>query len=573
MGISRYFPLGFMAIVFALLPYSYTARIEGFIKIDFYAIWLIGCLCWLWAALLSPIKCSRASVFLVLAVTYVVFLAFIQSPFDDNSLYFLITFICLVGIIYYLRIVFSRKKGFWLITGLLFVSYVFQVFTGFSQAIANHWAPLSIQGQFSNSGFFANYLVGFLPIGFSMILKQKLRNFVRVGLITILLLGFILICCTKARSALIGFLSAGCVVIILAMQRPRKMLVTISLCILFLPFIGYLLYLLKPNSAQGRLTIYRVSFNIIKDHPVIGIGPNRFSAVYNNYQAEYLEKNKLSISQQLLADNSFEAFNFILQLLAEYGIIGFFLLLLLILTFFKKFKTCRRHSPYVTGSLASLIALLVSALFSNPFHLTPILPLLCYHVSVVYPMTCNTFQNKLLQKPTIPIVSVSIFSFFVALYSFKQYTGAVNWSKAAQTAVFNDFNKAETIYRRAYSSLRHNGDFLFNYGAEAYIGNRYGRAIQVLERAKRFYSSSNLYVYLGNAYSAMNQFDEAERNYLTAIYIAPSHIYPKYQLIQLYKKWQRTNDMRFWRDKAISFPTKIKSDFADKLKRELSNMN
>lgn len=574
-GLITYLPLAGIAIIFFLLPYYYTKGIEGFIKIHFYAVWLIGCVCWLWSICLSPIKFYELSIYSITAILYITVLTFTQLSVDDNSVFFLITFICLIGIIRYLRITFLRENCLSLFTPSIFASYLVQISIGFSQAITYDWASLSIRGQFSNSGFFANYLVGFLPFGLSIVLKKNINNYLRIGLVVIIALTFILLYFTKARSALVGCLSGACMLLfIYRIKQLKKTRAIIFLCCLLLPFIGYWLYQLKPNSVQGRLIIYRNTFSIIKDHLLTGVGPNRFSAVYNNYQARYFENNRASIQQQFLADNTFEAFNFILQILAEYGLIGFFLLLLITSYFLKRLKIRSSYSSAVIGSFASIVALLVSSLFSNPFHLTPVLLLSCYHISIVYPISINRHRNNSsFQNFTLPFIFILIFSFFVVWYSLNQYAGAVNWSKASRAAVYNDFSKADSFYKKAYCSLDHNGDFLFNYGTEACIGKGYELSIHVLERTKRFYSSSNLYVYLGNAYSAMNEFEKAEKSYLTSIHIAPSHIYPKYQLIQLYKKWGKPNDMKLWRDKTINFPIKVRSKFVDDLIFELKNRN
>lgn len=77
------------------------------------------------------------------------------------------------------------------------------------------------------------------------------------------------------------------------------------------------------------------------------------------------------------------------------------------------------------------------------------------------------------------------------------------------------------MYRKAFSILRYNGDFLFNYGAEASVAGEHALAITILEDSKKYIAFNNLFVFLGDSYSATNNFELAEMNYLHAIFIVP----------------------------------------------------
>lgn len=146
--------------------------------------------------------------------------------------------------------------------------------------------------------------------------------------------------------------------------------------LLILPVALLGLYKLKPASASGRLAIYTISLNIIIDHPLTGIGPNRFPAVYNNYQSEYFKTQQTTLQRQLLADNTFENFNSILQILVEYGIAGFIILLLILYQFLKGQRGGTKiHDKQWqrVGSAGCIASIIVCSLFSNPFHVTPVL--------------------------------------------------------------------------------------------------------------------------------------------------------------------------------------------------------
>jgi hypothetical protein len=339
---------------------------------------------------------------------------------------------------------------------------------------------------------------------------------------------------------------------------------------LIISVIAFLLYNLKPASAFGRLTIYKVSTNTISDHPLIGIGPNRFSAVYNNYQSGYFKKENHSIAAQLIADNTFEAFNSIVQVTVEYGLIGtiFFLLFIwLLIKHWLKDKDKNKNWLRI-GSTGCIISILLASFFSNPFHVTPVLFVFIYHVAIVFPRTANHNVHTPARKISLAFATI-VFGMLVLFFALKHHDAESSWDKAAKTAIYDGFSKANEDYKKAYPLLKFNGEFLFNYGAEASVAKNYALAIKLLEESKEYYSFSNLYVYLGNAYTEVGQFSLAEENYLNAIYMVPSHIYPKYQLIKLYEKWGKQEDAKLWASRTIQYPVKIKTPLTDDLISEL----
>lgn len=87
------------------------------------------------------------------------------------------------------------------------------------------------------------------------------------------------------------------------------------------------LYYLKPKSADGRLLIWKVSWQMIKDKPLTGFGKGGFAANYLYYQAKYLDCSSATTEERALAGNTHLAFNEPLRITVEYGIIGLFVYL------------------------------------------------------------------------------------------------------------------------------------------------------------------------------------------------------------------------------------------------------
>lgn len=554
--------------------YSYQQRlITAIFKIDFYIIWIIGCLCWLYNLFFSSISVNRVGILTALGCGYVLILCFLNSFPDENSIYAFITLICSIGIIICLQKVFVSKYYF-IVTIAILVAFFFQVCIGFLQAFENNWDSLPIKGLLYNSGFFANYMASIIPLLLSIaIAKTGVNKYLQIVISVGFALSVGLLIFTIARAAVIG-VAFGCLFVIISFVkkiRIKRLIAFSFFLILFISILFASFYKIKRPSAEGRITIYEISLNIIRDHLLWGIGPNRFATVYNNYQSEFFKKGKSSIETRLIADNTFEAFNSILQVLIEYGIIGFVFLICISYQLIKyqlKKKEAIHKKWLVIGSSGCMVSVVVSSFFSNPFHVTPILLIFLYHFSVVFSMIMKPalIKRKSRFAPSFFLFSFILFTFY---YAFVHYKAESNWYKASVLAKYDDFKEAEKFYEQAYPILKYGGDFLFNYGTEAYLDSNYSLSIKLLEASKKYNSSGNIFIYLGDAYTATNQFKLAEENYLHAIYTTPSHIYPKYQLISLYKKWGQLNQAKYWIRQTLQYPIKAESPFTHELVKEL----
>lgn len=321
----KYLPLFALVISLLILPFFYNQRLaEGIFKTDFYLMWFVGSICWSYILLKYPLSIYRLDSIAFIGIAYIFLVCFINSFHDENSIDAVITTVCCLGIIYYLQAIIHTSNSL-AITFVLLLPYFIQVSIGYIQATENNWENLSIKGQLYNSGFFGNYLASMLPLLFSgLTSKINFSKYSRIGFLISFFPVLILIVFTGARAAYIGS-TIGCLFVFFSQAKklknknPKILFIT-SVIILFVMITA--LYQLKPASAKGRLTIYKISLNIVKDHPFTGVGPNRFAAVYNNYQSEYFKKEQALLQTQLLADNTLEAFNCLLQIVVEYGFIG-----------------------------------------------------------------------------------------------------------------------------------------------------------------------------------------------------------------------------------------------------------
>ena len=107
------------------------------------------------------------------------------------------------------------------------------------------------------------------------------------------------------------------------------------------------------NSITQRLNYWRTAIAIIKEHPIVGIGPGNFQEVFLNYKVG-------------LSTNTRYAHNILLHQWAETGLLGFMALLYLIVVFLKKFKLKSKNTSILLGGLAFLLHNLIDNTYFIP---------------------------------------------------------------------------------------------------------------------------------------------------------------------------------------------------------------
>lgn len=124
------------------------------------------------------------------------------------------------------------------------------------------------------------------------------------------------------------------------------------------------LYCIKKDSADGRMLIWRCTWDMIQEKPLFGHGYESFEAEYMHYQAHYFVHNPDS-EYVSLADNVKHPFNEFLLLIAEFGLVAFLLLGFLIITILRTYLRHRNDEQFTLLSVLS--AVYIFSCFSYPF--------------------------------------------------------------------------------------------------------------------------------------------------------------------------------------------------------------
>jgi O-antigen polymerase len=392
--------------------------------------------------------------------------------------------------------------------------------------------------------------------------------------------------------------------------RVRRVILLVSLVVL-LVIVGAGLYHFKKGSADGRLLIWKISIEMIEDKPFFGHGYDGFKKHYMDYQAEYFERNPDSQEAFVAGDTNY-AFNELIQVTVEYGLIGILTISAMIFfLLFGKVKTRRSDEPeeksvndndglsflsnqpsveqrdseryLIHISRAVILSILVFGLFSYPLQILPIKICLVVALAIVagksgYTEKPNSHEAIHAGNP-IRFVLKSILSvgclgllWFTAIHLSQLKTAHADWKNAFDLYNMGIYDDCLTDYEKAYPALKTNGDFLTNYGKALSMAGKHNKAVEVLQQAIRYYPNSVVYTALGDSYKKLGRNSNAELAYLYAWHMNPSRFYPKYLLAKLYDESGQKGKAIEVAKELLGKEIKIGSTAIQEIKEEMENI-
>ncbi len=524
--------------------------------------------------------------------------------------------------------------------------YVFMILGGLLQAIygnlqlwgyyPSHHSLFKMTGSFFNPGPYAGYLASIFPATLLLSLSlDKLKipthisniakglripiinpgshlncginhthisllNFPKVISSISLVIIALVIPASRSRSAWIAIIISSLFVLFFKYQyylsdivekikkRNFKWFTTIILISSSVLFLFIALYFYKPESANGRLLIWKISSNIIKDNLISGVGINQFKAHYMTYQASYFELFPSSPGAMIAGDTNY-AFNELLQHATENGLIGLLLLLVIFIVSFlvkQNASSNKAENIAITPNLlviakAGLISIFVFSLFSYPFQILPIkINLILYLATIAHFAPKRTIKPFTTSHQNIrPVILFSKFlilgitTFTITYQGHTQLQNLIesyrNWNRAFHIYQVGAYEGSLEYYQKAYPLLKEDGDFLTNYGKALSMAEKHHQAIKVLELASKSFPNTIVYAALGNSYQSVGEIRNAEEAYLQACHMIPSRFYPLYLLAKLYNETGQNEKAQETAYKVLKKDAKVHSTAIEEIKEEM----
>jgi tetratricopeptide (TPR) repeat protein len=298
------------------------------------------------------------------------------------------------------------------------------------------------------------------------------------------------------------------------------------------------MYLLKKDSTDGRLLMWKMSLHAVVKHP-LGVGLGNFASAYGDAQAAYFAEGDASETERYVAGNPEYGFNEFLQIAVESGILSVCLFIGLLVVAFRGLTKAKNW-----GMLGSLLALCIFACFSYPFSVLPFPILLAFLLTSNQRNTENTDTEKgrIHVNPSNRCHSRSILLALACLF----VTGFCLWKHYSVYQAYKQW-KTNQVYFRAglfkdtaesyealYPYLNDQIQFLFEYAQSLSKSEQPAQSNEILRRVVQISCDPMLYNIMGKNHQAMKEYEQAENCLIKSTQIIPNRIYPWYLLMKLY---------------------------------------
>jgi len=235
-----------------------------------------------------------------------------------------------------------NNRGFfkWLVFSAVFSGAAVSLISLFGWWGDNLTYDGRLRGFYSSANYLAMYLSPILILSLSLFLFIKKRIY-KLLLVAVVGLTATVIYLTYSYGAFLGLLAASVFLVFGGVKDKRNFNWALFLFLFVVLFFVFQIQTdkfqefldLSYPSLKSRLAIWQSAGQILKDHPLIGIGPGMFQKYYLDYQPRFEPYPEWSAPQP---------HNIFLAFWLQTGLIGLIGFIWLMADFFK--KSCRRLS-------------------------------------------------------------------------------------------------------------------------------------------------------------------------------------------------------------------------------------
>jgi len=299
---------------------------------------------------------------------------------------------------------------------------------------------------------------------------------------------------------------------------------------------------------------------MISEAPAFGHGVSSYSSKYFHYQASYLSGNDNETYNYLAGETNF-AFNDLLQICSDRGLIGLILFLFIVFYIFNDFRKNNGTSLDHASLLSGIGVIMISGLTSYPLQVIPISAYFWMAIGLL-PTSSNEQPRPRQVGILFPIGLMGIFVFFTYILVSKANI-YISWKKMENRGFTDKEIKNMNV------CLLRNGDLLNDIGNYYIESGEYRKAIPYLERATRLYFDKDFFYSLGFCYESSGQYDAAQKCYKIVQQTVPHLIKPSYLLALSYFNQGRIDEFKKQALIVVSKKPKLYNPEVDLFKRKI----
>ncbi len=358
----------------------------------------------------------------------------------------------------------------------LYIAYM-QLFTGMS---SNH-ALFAFTGSFENPGPLCGFVAMLLPVAIAISMHNfdsvSNSRYVRVLLSAlkyvvsfIAIVGGAIVLAGGSRTALVA-LVAGCLILFANRAMFNRLqgwfsvnrklgVAIIFVFVVFFVVAAYLLFMVKADSAFGRLLLWRTSLSAMLDNPFWGVGLGKFTSCYGEVQAGVLAGMEPADMWVRVADVPQFAFNEFLHFGVEGGVVAMVLLFgIFVYTIYSSLK-CGTLNGRVYG--ACLSALMIFAMASYPLRVLPFVTV----ATVLVVAAVSEFEKGICRYYDRAVFGIALLVCSIMVWKNPHYSNKElsDWSSERRYYNMDIFKTTVDNYGKLLPAFSDNYAFLIEYG-------------------------------------------------------------------------------------------------------------
>lgn len=478
------------------------------------------------------------------------------------------TIITLVGAFFLFHAILSRFKDMKPLFALLaFLALVLSSW-GFGQIMGllpAYHGSFTVTGPFDNPAGMSASLAFLLPFLLYFCRWSEKRYRLLAIIPTSLIVTVIVF--SRARTAVLGVVVVFLFFLIrLLKERGIKMhplhygVISVGLLLVLAG-----LFFMKRDSANGRLFIWQCSARLVSEKPVSGYGGNGFTANYMNEQASYFVKNPDS-KQVMLADNVRHPFNEFIKWMVNYGLVGLFLTLLLVIIPLS--VSWKSDSPEQFIARLSLLSMGICALFSYPLNYS--FARLVLVILLAFMLAANSRQDFTIPSGYLSKGIALLFSLGLLGATVYQAYHQREWHRVAHRSLRGETDRMSPRYQSLHARLRYNDLFLYNYAAELNVAGKHDESMQVARECDTLWADYDLQMLMADNCLKLQRYSEAESYLNKAAAMCPVKFMPLYRLTELYIETGQNEEARVLAQKIVNKPVKVPSPAINSIKTKMT---
>ena len=542
---------------------------------------------YLYATERKNVVVTKTDLGIIVFLIYLVICNFETNPYNKKLFYFILscnTYFSLRVLSVKQSISQRKTSGFFLLNVIYLTAICSCIYAQLQRLniLDSFNSNFKITSTFFHPAPFACFIAIVLPNSFYMLIKlyqqkylSRLEQFTFLSALVTLILIALTLPLTQSRAAFI----AAFIAIVLCSGQIKTVkekfykigklnkLFVITLASLLLLASFYVVVNIRKDSVSGRLQVWKIASQMIVSHPFNGKGLDSFRSSYPHYQIEYFRyKKQDKESQRLSCEVSF-AFNEVIQLTIEMGLIGIVLIIFITYDTLQSGLARIKREVFCRCYISSLIAFLLFALFSYSFSMLELL--LYYFVLLAGVNACRTDDSGIKAVPLI-FQFVFAFNFLSCYYIGGQVKNNLNsyytWKIGGDLYSMGNRQGSYMLLNRIFPLLNHNDKFLSFYFRNLFDLKKYSDVIHVSSYRKMLKYDDQLV--LGDSYKECHLVAMAEKSYWDAYYLLPHKFTPLYRLMKLYYETNKYKNGRLCAEMILKKEVKLKSDEIFLMKNE-----